>query len=93
MIMFTRLADGRVRVTYPAHIESNGQQLNVIPPDQHTEQLVSDTVRIFNILLPFEQKLSAYQVSQLIESHSDDPSSIAMAEQLKNLRLNCILTA
>lgn len=93
MLTFTRFKNGITRTTYPAQIEMNGQVLDVIPPGDKANQLVSDVVRQFGFLFPVGKKLSIFQVSQIIKEHSEDPQAIELADQLQNLSIECTLTA
>lgn len=93
MLTFTRFNNGITRTTYPSRIETNGQVLDVLPPDEQTQSLVSDVIRQFGFLFPVGKKLSLFQVAQIIAEHSEDPKSIQLANQLQNLSIECVFTA
>lgn len=93
MLTFMRFKNGLTRTTYPTRIEVNGLVLDVLPPDDDANQLVGDVIRQFGFLLPIGKTLSLFQVTQIIKDHSEDPRSIELADQLKNLSIRCTLTA
>lgn len=93
MLTFTRFSNGITRTTYPLRIETNGQVLDVVTPDEQTQSLVCDVVRQFGFLFPVGKKLSLFQVAQIIEQHSDHPTSVELVKQLQNLSIQCVLTA